>query len=113
MIIRRARHFTVKMGGVGEYEMYRFGADVEMSHEDLGIATSEVVKMTTVELAALRERITEAVLAELDEQLIGELQETAELTENKKSFILKAINHASAMPVAKPKATPRKVVRHA
>lgn len=114
MIIRRHRRFTIKMA---EYEMYSFGADVEMSHEDLGITTAEVVVMTPVELTALRARLTEAVLGELDEQLIGEVQEVAELTEHKRSFLLKAIASASTATKPKPpansQAKPRKVTRHA
>lgn len=113
MILRRARHFTVKMGGVGEYEMYRFGAEVELSHQDLGITDADVVVMTSVELSALRERLTEAVLAELDEQLVGEIQEAAELTEHNRSFILKATAPAKPNAQANAKPKPRREVRHA
>ena len=109
MIIRRARHFTVKMGGPSDYEMYKFGAEVELSHEDLGIPTSEVLEMSPSGLAALRERLTEAVLAELDEQLIGEVQEAAELTEHRRSFLLRTIANTSA----KPSPSPRKANHHA
>lgn len=88
MIIRRARRFTVKMG---DYEVYSFGAEVEMANYDLGIPDEEVVQMTPAQRKRLRQKITDAVLAELDEQLIGEVQEAAELTEHKRSFILRAI----------------------
>ena len=110
MILRRSRRLTIKMA---EYETYSFGADVEMSHADLGITDAVLTKMTPKEHAALRQQLTEAVLAELDEQLVGEIQEAAELTEHNRSFILKAT--ASAMPnaQAKPNAKPRREVRHA
>lgn len=110
MIIRRARRFSIKMQ---EYENYSFGAEVEMSHKDLGITDDEVIGMTPVELSALRARITEAVLEELDEQLIGEVQEVAELTDNRRSFLLKAIASASAATKPQPKPQPRKVTRRA
>ena len=88
MIIRRHRRFTIKMG---EYEMYAFGADVELSHHDLGHSDTDVVKMSSAQRKALGEALTEAVLVALDEQLIEEVQESAELTEHKRSFILRAI----------------------
>ena len=106
MIIRRHRRFTVKMG---DYEMYSFGADIEMGHEDLGITNDRVSTMTSSEHAAMVKRLTEAVLGALEEQLIGEVQEAAELTEHKRSFILRAITDAPA----KPKAKPRKATAHA
>jgi hypothetical protein len=85
--------------------MYSFGADVELGHEDLGISTAEVVQMTTVELTALRERLTEAVLDALDEQLIGEVQEAAELTEYQRSFIVRNIRQPATAAKPKPTAT--------
>ena len=84
MILRRHRRFTVRMA---EYESYSFGADVELSHTDLGITDEQVLEMTSAQRTKLREQLTEAVLAELDEQLLGEVQESAELTEHRRSFI--------------------------
>lgn len=81
--------------------MYAFGADVEMSHEDLGITSEEVRTMTSQEHKALRERLTEAVLDELDEQLIEEVREASELTAYKRSFLRRIITDASSQ---KPKA---------
>lgn len=104
MIIRRHRRFGIKMA---DYETYSFGADVEMSHEDLGHSDNDVIMMTPKEHAALRKRLTEAVLEELDEQLIDEVREASELTAHKRSFILKAITNASSQK-PKPKPPPRK-----
>lgn len=105
MIIRRHRRFTVNMG---DYETYSFGADVEMSHEDLGLSDNDVIMMTPAEHTALRARLTEAVLGELDEQLIGEVQEASELTAHKRSFLRRVIADASAAARPKPKPSPRK-----
>jgi len=71
--------------------MYSFAAEVELSNYDLGITEEEVVQMTPAERKRLRQKLTDAVLSELDEQLIGEVQEAAELTEHKRSFILRAL----------------------
>lgn len=105
MIIRRHRRFTIKMA---EYEMYAFGADVEMSHEDLGHSDNDVIMMTPEQHTDLRKRLTEAVLDELDEQLIDEVREASELTAYKRSFILKAITPTASSQKPKPKPTPRK-----
>lgn len=88
MIIRRHRRFTIKMG---DFEMYAFGADIELSNYDLGIPDEDVLKMTPKQRAALRAKLTDAVLEALDEQLIEEVQEAAELTDHHRSFILRAI----------------------
>jgi hypothetical protein len=109
VIIRRFRRFGIKMA---EYETYSFGADVEMSHEDLGISTEEVNTMSREEHKALRLRLTEAVLVELDEQLIDEVREASELTAHKRSFILRTITNASSQK-PKPKPTPRKATTNA
>ena len=71
--------------------MYSFGADIELSHHDLGHSDTDVISMSPKQRAALAEALTEAVLVALDEQLIGEVQEAAELTDHKRSFILRAI----------------------
>jgi len=110
MIIRRSRRFSIQMQ---QYENYSFGAEVEMGNKDLGISDEAVLVMTPVELSALRARITEAVLEELDEQLIGEIEEVADLTDNRRSFLLKAIASASTATKPKPKPQPRKVTRRA
>lgn len=113
MILRRHRRFTVNMG---DYESYSFGADVELSNQDLGITDEQVLEMSPAEHTALRERLTEAVLAELDEQLIGEVQEAAELTDHQRSFILRSFTTAkpsNAKPKSKPTTKPRKASEYA
>lgn len=87
MIVRRHRRYTVKMQ---DYETYSFGADVEMSHHDIGTTDAELVNLTEEEFADLVESLTAAVLNELSAQLHDEITDATELTKNQKSFLLKA-----------------------
>jgi len=110
VIIRRHRRFSIKMA---DYETYSFGADVEMSHHDLGISDDAVMKMTPAEHKALRLKLTDAVLDELDEQLLEEVREASELTAHKRSFLRRIITDASSQkPKPKPTTT-RKAVANA
>lgn len=87
MIIRRSKKFVIQMR---EYETFAFGADVEMSHHDLGFTDEQVATMSESDYAALRERIIAAVQEELFEQLHEDLDRTAALVENRKSFVRRA-----------------------
>lgn len=87
MIIRRSRRYTVSMGN---YESYSFGADVEMSHHDLGISDNQLKTMPPEAHVELRNNLTENVLAELSDQLHAEIQDAIALTDNQKSYLLQA-----------------------
>lgn len=89
MIIRRSRRYTVKMA---DYESYSFGADVEMSNWDIGVGDDEIVKMDDDEFQSTKTNLTQIVLEELNNQLHDEIQDAATLTDNKKSYLLKAFN---------------------
>lgn len=87
MILRRHRKFTVQMA---EYETFSFGADVELSHIDLGYTDEEVANMSTSDYAAMRDELTAAVLEELHEQLTEEIERTAQDSENRRTFVRRA-----------------------
>lgn len=74
------------------YETYSFGADVEMSHHDLGVGDDELTGLDEAGHKELVESLTAAVLNELGSQLHDEITDAAELTQNQKSFLLRAFN---------------------
>lgn len=107
MILRRSRRFTVQMA---EYETYSFGADVEMSHKDLGVSDEELATMSVSDYTALRDNLTTAVLEELFVQLDEDIERTAHQTENRHSFIRRArrlvkLMDGAATPEPPPQAT--------
>jgi len=87
MIIRRSRRYTVSMGN---YESYSFGADVEMSHHDIGLSDEALEKQNDEEFNDTANRLTAEILNELNNQLHDEIEDAAELTSNQKSYLLKA-----------------------
>lgn len=87
MIIRRERRYTVNMA---QYESYSFGAGVEMSHHDLGVSDSELAAMDEAEHKEVVDSLTAAVLNTLAEQLQDEIADATALTENQKSFLIRA-----------------------
>jgi len=87
MIIRRSRRYTVKMA---DYESYSFGADVEMSTNDIGVSDDDMLKMEDDEFQSTKTNLTELVLEELNNQLHDEIQDAITLTDNQKSYLLKA-----------------------
>ena len=89
MNIRRHRRYTVQMA---PYETYSFGADVEMSHHDLGVPDAELAGLDEAGHRELVESLTAAVLNELGGQLHDEIADAAELTQNQKSFLLRAFD---------------------
>lgn len=91
MIIRRSRRYTVKMQ---DYETYTFGADIEMSHHDIGMTDGELVNLDEDQYAELAESLTQQVLNALADQLTAEIESAAELTDHDKSFLLKAFDLA-------------------
>lgn len=89
MLIRRHRRYTVTMA---PYETYSFGADVEMSHHDLGVTDAALKTMDDDGHKELVANLTNAVLNELGEQLSAEISDAIQLTENQKSFLLRAFD---------------------
>lgn len=87
MHVRRSRRYTVKMA---DYETYSFGADVEMSHHDIGLGDDDMRTLSDEEFEVTKKNLTENVLTELNNQLHDEIHDAAELTTNQKSFLLKA-----------------------
>jgi hypothetical protein len=87
MIIRRSRRYTVKMA---DYESYSFGADVEMSTNDIGVSDADMLGMSDEEFQSTKVNLTELVLEELNNQLHDEIQDAITLTDNQKSYLLKA-----------------------
>jgi hypothetical protein len=91
VIIRRHRRYTVQMA---PYETYSFGADVEMSHHDLGVSDAALAKATPEQRKTIAKDLTENVLDELGNQLNAEIDDACELTTNQKSFLRKAFGYA-------------------
>lgn len=89
MIIRRARRYTVNMG---DFESYSFGADIEMSHRDLGVSDAALIKLSAEKRTELTSKLTTSVLKELSEQLDVEIEDASKLTKNQKSFLRKAFS---------------------
>lgn len=87
MNIRRSRRYTVKMA---DYETYAFGADVEMSTNDIGVSDADMLSMSDEEFQSTKVNLTELVLEELNNQLHEEIQDAITLTNNQKSYLLKA-----------------------
>lgn len=93
MNINRTRQFRVDMG---DYESYQFGASVTLGHGDLGYTDEDLVEMSDDERKELQKELTRKILKVLDEQLIQEIKDSAELTENKKSFLLRSFTTAAS-----------------
>ena len=97
MNITRSRRLTVNMG---DYENYQFGAEVTVSHNDLGL-DDEAARVAAGQLAPRLKELADAVLDDLLEQ---DIEDAAELTNNRKTFLLK-------QPAPTPALTSRKVRR--
>lgn len=80
MRIVRARHFTCNLG---QFESYRFGAEIEITHRDLGYSDDH-----TVLAEDLAVEMTEVCLKILNDQLTQELEDAREITTEQKSFLL-------------------------
>lgn len=92
MIISRRRDLKVSMGN---YESYAFGASVTLSHTDLGYSDEEVqqyLEAVPVELTEMCERL-------LTDLLKQEVRDAQDLTEEKRSFILAALDEPKAKTV--------------
>jgi hypothetical protein len=87
VIIRRSRRYTVQMA---PYETYSFGADVEMSNNDIGVSDDDILKMDDDEFQSTKQGLTHFVLEELNNQLHDEIMDATTLTDNRKSYLLKA-----------------------
>lgn len=86
MQLTRERRFTIQMQ---QFETYQFGATVTMDHHDIGYSDENLAECDMDELGTVRAELTEAVLKELDEQLLQEVKDSAEITKNRKSYILR------------------------
>lgn len=56
----------------------------------MGISDDELEKLSDTEFAETKSSLTEHVLAELSEQLSNEIQDAVALTDNQKSYLIKA-----------------------
>jgi hypothetical protein len=74
---------------MGGFESYAFGADVELSHRDLGCSDEDVAVADAEEWDVLWGRLEKAVLDRLTEQVTEEIQDSVEITSNQKTFLLR------------------------
>ncbi len=89
MKIERERRFTVRMG---EYETYVFGAKVEVDHRDLGIGHDALAELDADDHSEMIEQLFVLCEQTLVEALVADVEEAATLTEDKRSFILRALD---------------------
>jgi hypothetical protein len=75
---------------MADYETYSFGADVEMSNNDIGVSDDDLRDMGDDEFATTKDTLTKFVLQELNDQLHDEIMDATTLTDNKKSYLIKA-----------------------
>lgn len=88
MKLGRSRRLTVNFG---DYEGYQFGADVGLTHHDIGYSDEEWTALTDEERTAATERLRKLVLDELHTQLHDEIEDSAMLTRQRKSFVHKLV----------------------
>lgn len=86
MRLTRSRKLIVSMG---PYEQYHFGAEVSATHHDLGFTDEEMTRHSN--LHGLTEELQKLVDEQLDKALVQELEDAADLTADKKSFLLRAL----------------------
>lgn len=81
MKIGRRRGFKVNMG---HYESYEFGVWVDVSHEELGFSHKQVVENRD----EVAQEMSAWIEQEMNRQLVEEVREAAELTDEDKSVVL-------------------------
>lgn len=86
VILRRSRRFTVNFGN---YESYAFGADVELSHHDLGYTDELITSATQAERDSIWRAMEADVLDRMTEQVTEEIRDSVEITSNQKTFLLR------------------------
>lgn len=70
-----------------QYETYTFGAVVTLDHHDIGYSDDDLLELDQEALQEVRAELTDAVLEELEKQLIEEIEDSASITANRKSYI--------------------------
>jgi hypothetical protein len=88
MRVTRSRKFTVNMGN---YESYQFGGEISVSNYDLGFTDEQVAQLGTEEWENLSKTMEELALDSLHNLLVDEVHETASLTPDRKTFLLRAL----------------------
>ena len=96
--LTRSRELTVRMG---DYESYKFSATVVATHHDLGYTDEEWVDMKEVPRNHAEKALQYLVAEQLDVALEQDIEDAAELTGDRKSFIRRAIAPATATATAK------------
>lgn len=99
MRLSRNRFFKVNMGN---YESYSFGATVEATHHDVGLSDEEAYADPDKAMQV----ITDWVMTQLNNQLVEEIQETTEVTEEQRSYLLRLLGEAPK-PASRSKKTRR------
>jgi hypothetical protein len=85
MIVKRERTLTVNLGN---YESYKFGASVEMSHHDMGKTDDEVRALSDDEFSTLESELSAAVTASLNNLIAEDIADARNLTTDKKSIVM-------------------------
>lgn len=110
MIFSRSRDLTVRMG---EFETFKFGGFVSLSHHDYGLSDEELAALSDQARTELSQRIRNDVVEMLAAELIDDIKDAAELTEDRKSFILRSfrVEKAPVSPRSPVKPPPRIIRR--
>lgn len=92
--LTRKRELTVSMG---PYETYKFGAEVSATHHDIGYSDETLLSQVEANRRDLpnaldpHDQLHKFVDEQLDKALVQEVEDAADLTADKKSFLLRAL----------------------
>lgn len=88
MHITRKKELTVRMG---DYETFKFSAEVGVTHRDLGVSDEDLVD---ADLSAIFAKAQTAITEQLDAALADDINDAVDLTTERKSFLVKAYEPA-------------------
>lgn len=84
MHITRSKELTVRMG---DYESFKFKAEVSASHFDLGFTNDD---LTDENQADITSRLSDLVNAQLDNELQTDITDALEMGQDRNSFVQRA-----------------------
>lgn len=87
MHITRSKELTVRMG---DYESFKFKAEVSASHHDLGYSDDDLAHLSTSERDEKRAQLVDLVAQVLDAELEADINDAVELGQDRNSFIQRA-----------------------
>ena len=100
MEITRSKELTVRMG---DYESFKFKAEVRASHHDLGYSDQDFAGLPGDQRAAANGELTDLIAKTLDNELQTDIDDALELGRDPGSFLQRAFARQplSSTPSAK------------